>query len=114
MNYIQEARKVCGDEVSVEQIQAKKQEKKMQAFRMAQRMAKENLIKWKEEQAVKAIAFTKFKQKQLRDLQDQIQEIEDNKIKQRNENLELERKYLEEAEKIEHERLLQENQDRLR
>ncbi|CAO1391670.1 unnamed protein product [Diamesa serratosioi] len=108
------AREACGNNVSVDDILMERKGKEHQYYTMSKDKNLINIQRWKEEQEVKAIELCRVKQKKLVELQLQIQEIEERKLRQRMENIELDRRYLEEAENKEAELLEQENKERLR
>lgn len=113
-NFQTAARVACGNNVSVDDILMERKGKEHQYYTMSKVKNLENTKRWKEEQEAKAIELCRTKQIKLAGLQLQIQEINERKLKQRMENIELDRRYLEEAENIETELLQQENTERLK
>lgn len=113
-NFQTAARLACGNNVSVDDILMERKGKEHQYYTLSKVKNLENTKRWKEEQEAKAIELCRTKQIKLAGLQLQIQEIKERKLKQRMENIELDRRYLEEAENIETELLQQENTERLK
>ncbi|CAO1392141.1 unnamed protein product [Diamesa tonsa] len=113
-NFQAAARIACGNNVSVDNILMERKGKEHQYYTLSKVKNLENTKRWREEQDAKAVELCRTKQIKLAGLQLQIQEIKERKLRQRMENIELDRRYLEEAENIETELLQQENTERLK
>lgn len=80
--------------------------------KLAEQNAKKNLEKWQSEQELRASEISNFKKQQLIDLQNQILEAEEKKLRQRLKSIEFEKKCKEEQDQMESERLHLENEER--
>ncbi|XP_037880260.1 uncharacterized protein LOC119631811 [Glossina fuscipes] len=109
IRYRENARRVCANPVTIREIFERKAAKKRELFqRMAER-SKANLDRWTEEQQEIALIIAKKKKKRLQELTNQLQDAKQRKVQERKVNVELQLRYLHEAEKLQEQRLLGEN-----
>lgn len=109
IRYRENARRVCANPVTIREIFQRRAAKKRELFqRMAER-SKANLDRWTEEQQELALIVAKKKKKRLQELTNQLQDAKQKKVQERKVNVELQLRYLHEAEKLQEQRLLGEN-----
>lgn len=109
LQYYENARQVCIKPITIREVfETKSEEKKLFFQRMVER-SKANLERWTDEQQEIALIASENKRKRLEELSMQLRDAKERKIKERKASVELELKYLKEAEKLEEERMIKDN-----
>ncbi|XP_075155215.1 gamma-tubulin complex component 6 [Haematobia irritans] len=108
-NYFENARKLCSNPITIQSVFESRSEEKRQFFQRMVEKSRANLEKWNDEQNEVALIKAEKKKKRLEELSAQLQDAKQRKILERKAGVELELKYLREAEKIEEQRTAQDN-----
>ncbi|XP_065363723.1 gamma-tubulin complex component 6 isoform X2 [Calliphora vicina] len=109
LHYYENAKKVCAKPITIREVFETRSEEKRQFFQRMVERSRANLERWTDEQHELALIASEQKRKRLEDLSLQLKDVKERKIRERKANVELELKYLREAEKIEEERMIKDN-----
>ncbi|KAM7350764.1 gamma-tubulin complex component 6 [Cochliomyia hominivorax] len=109
LQYYENAKKVCVKPITIREVFETRSEEKRQFFQRMMERSKANLERWTDEQHELALIASEQKKKRLEELSLQLKDAKERKIKERKANVEMELKYLREAEKMEEQRMIKDN-----
>lgn len=109
MQYYENAKKVCIKPITIRDVFETRSKEKRQFFQRMVERSKANLERWTDEQHELALIVSEQKKKRLEELSFQLKDAKERKIKERKANVEMELKYLREAEKMEEQRMIKDN-----
>lgn len=95
--------------ITIREVFETRSEEKRQFFQRMVERSRANLERWTDEQHELALIAAEQKKKRLDDLALQLKDVKERKIRERKLNVEMELKYLREAEKLEEQRMLSDN-----
>lgn len=109
LQYYENAKKVCVKPITIREVFETRSEEKRQFFQRMVERSRANLERWTDEQHELALIASEQKKKRLEELSLQLKDAKERKIRERKANVEMELKYLREAEKMEEQRMLKDN-----
>ncbi|XP_046801977.1 uncharacterized protein LOC111686170 [Lucilia cuprina] len=107
--YYEDAQKVCVKPITIREVFETRSEEKRQFFQRMMERSKANLERWTEEQHEQALIVSEQKRRRLEELSLQLKDVKERKIRERKASVEMELKYLREAERIEEQRMIKDN-----
>lgn len=104
-------RQECGEIISISEILEAKHRKKVEKYKNAEIASTKNAQKWKQHQEERLQEIRDFREAQQKELRKELELIEHKKMLKRLTEIQSERDYLDEADRIEDEELQRENEE---
>ncbi|XP_050067712.1 gamma-tubulin complex component 6 [Anopheles maculipalpis] len=109
LRYVAKARQLCGPAVSVRELYETKQSERIEFYRLVEENFRTYMDQWRVEQETEAQEQKRRKQKQMEDLLDQLNEIRENKLMAKRQELQEELQLEQVRLEMENRQLLREN-----